>query len=55
MSILIFCILVFIVAVLFWVAVDQIEQVPPPFKGLIKALILVCAAVAIMAKAGMIS
>ncbi len=53
MNIFIFAILVLIVAALFFYAVDQIE-LQQPFKGLIKALILILAAVVIANRAGLL-
>ena len=53
MSLLIIVIVVLIIAGLLFVAVDQVAQFAP-FAGLIKALILVIAALVILQKAGLV-
>ena len=52
MSLLIIVIVVLIIAGLLFVAVDQVAQFAP-FAGLIKALIVVCAALYIASRAGL--
>lgn len=54
-NIIVFAIIVLIVTALFVYAVDQVDTLQSPFKGLIKALIIVLAALAIMLKAGLLS
>jgi hypothetical protein len=54
MSIIIFAIIVIIVCAMLVYAVDFIEALQPPFKGLIKALVILVGALAILNRAGVV-
>lgn len=54
MSILILAIIVIIVCAMLVCAVDFIEALPPPFKGLIKALIILIGVLVILNRAGLV-
>lgn len=54
MSLLVFVLVVIVLLALAWVGVDQVSMIPPPFRQLIKLVLIVIAIIAIAQRSGVL-